>query len=108
MVIEASGAARSPAAAIASARRGGRVLIVGLQAAPRNLDLLDLTVREVELSTTMAHVCDVDLPEALSLLAATDLADTVIDRVIDLDDLVEHGIKPLAQGSAAGKILVAP
>jgi threonine dehydrogenase-like Zn-dependent dehydrogenase len=106
VVIEASGAAQSPAAAIASARRGGRVLIVGLQAAPRNLDLLDLTVREVELSTTVAHVCDVDLPEALSLLQATDLADTVIDRVIDLDDLVEHGIKPLAQGSAAGKIVV--
>jgi (R,R)-butanediol dehydrogenase/meso-butanediol dehydrogenase/diacetyl reductase len=62
----------------------------------------------IELSTTVAHVCDVDLPEALSLLAATDLADTLIDRVIDLGDLVEYGIRPLVQGSAGGKIVVAP
>jgi threonine dehydrogenase-like Zn-dependent dehydrogenase len=108
VVIEASGAAGSPAAAIAAARRGGRVLIVGLQAAPRSIDLLDLAVREIELTTTVAHVCDVDLPEALSLLASSALAETVIDRVIDLADLVADGIEPLARGRARGKIVVAP
>ena len=108
VVIESSGAGDAPAAALAAARRGGRVLLVGLQSAPRELDLFSFTVREVDLVTTLAHVCDVDLPESLSLLASSDIADVVIDRVIELDDLVEQGIRPLAQGLARGKIVVAP
>ncbi len=108
VVIEASGTAGAPAAATRAARRGGRVLIVGLQAAPRELDLLSLTVREVEISTTLAHVCDVDLPEALALLERSALAPAVTDRVIGLDELVPAGIEPLAGGTARGKIVVAP
>jgi (R,R)-butanediol dehydrogenase/meso-butanediol dehydrogenase/diacetyl reductase len=107
VVIEASGTAGGPAAALAAARRGGRVLLVGLQAAPRELDLFSFTVREVDLVTTLAHVCDVDLPDSLALLESSDVASTVIDRVIALDDLVDDGIRPLAEGSARGKIVVA-
>jgi len=108
VVIESSGAAHAPGAALAAARRGGRVLLVGLQAAPRELDLLSATVREIEILTTVAHVCDVDLPGALELLARTALGSVVIDRVIALEDLVEDGIRPLARGLARGKIVVAP
>jgi (R,R)-butanediol dehydrogenase / meso-butanediol dehydrogenase / diacetyl reductase len=108
VVIEASGTPGAPAAATRAARRGGRVLIVGLQAAPRELDLLSLTVREVEITTTLAHVCDVDLPEALALLQRGELAPAVTDRVIALDELVPQGIEPLAGGTARGKIVVAP
>ncbi len=108
VVIESSGAPDAPAAALAAARRGGRVLLVGLQSASRELDLFSFTVREVDLVTTLAHVCDVDLPDSLSLLASSDIAGVVIDRLIDLDDLVEEGIRPLAQGLARGKIVVAP
>jgi threonine dehydrogenase-like Zn-dependent dehydrogenase len=108
IVIEASGTAAAPAAATRAVRRGGRVLIVGLQSAPRELDLLSLTVREVEIATTLAHVCDVDLPDALALLERSDLATSVTDRVIALDELVPHGIEPLAAGTAKGKIVVAP
>ncbi len=108
VVIEASGAPNAPAAALAGVRRGGRVLLIGLQAAPRELDLLSITTREIDLVTTLAHVCNIDLPEALALLETSDVADVVIDRVIDLDDLVEAGIRPLAEGSAKGKIVVSP
>src|SRR6185437_5706875 len=108
VVIEASGAPGSPGAALAAARRGGRVLIVGLQSEPREIDLFSFTVREVDLLTTLAHVCDVDLPDALTLLASTDLADAVIDRVIPLADLVDDGIRPLAAGTARGNTVVAP
>jgi threonine dehydrogenase-like Zn-dependent dehydrogenase len=110
VVIEATGIPPAPAAALAGAKRGGRVLIVGLQSAPREIDLLAMAVREIELTTTLAHVCDVDLPEALALLgdAEADIARVVTDRVIGLDDLVEDGIKPLAAGIARGKIVVAP
>jgi (R,R)-butanediol dehydrogenase / meso-butanediol dehydrogenase / diacetyl reductase len=108
VVIEASGAEPSPAAAVAATRRGGRMVLVGLQAAPRALDLADLTLREVDITSTVAHVCDVDLPGALELLAGSDLAATVIDRVIGLDVVVEEGLIPLAAGAARGKILVDP
>ena len=108
VVIEASGTPGGPAAALRAARRGGRVLIVGLQSAPRELDLFSFTVREVDLVTTLAHVCDADLPHALALLDSSDLAEAVLDRVIALEDLVADGIRPLAEGSARGKIVVAP
>src|SRR5205085_3480707 len=60
VVVEASGA---PGVALASVRRGGVVLIVGLQSERRPVDLLDLAMREIELTSTWAHVCDLDLPQ---------------------------------------------
>ena len=108
VVFEASGAPPSPAAALRAARRGGRVVLVGLHAAPRELDLLAFTVREVDIITTLAHVCQTDLPSALNLLANPVLADTVIDRVIPLDALVDGALQPLAAGRARGKIIVDP
>ena len=106
VVIEASGTASAPAAALAAVRSGGRVLLVGLQSAPREIDLLSCTVREIAITTTVAHVCDVDLPDALSLLASSALAETVIDRVIELDELVESGFGRSPR-AARGKIVVA-
>ena len=85
VVIEASGAPTAPQAAIAATRRGGRVLIVGLQSAPREIDLFALTVHEIEVTTTLAHVCDVDLPESLQIISGSDLASIVLDRVIPLE-----------------------
>ena len=108
VVIEASGAPHAPAAAFAAARRGGRVLLVGLQSAPREINLTAMTVREVEVATTLAHVCDVDLPESLGILATTTLAETVLGRVIPLDLLVDEGIRPLAEHTARGKIVIDP
>lgn len=108
VVIEASGAPHAPAAALAATRRGGRVLLVGLQSAPRELDLFAFTVREVDVATTLAHVADVDLPDALAILSTTPLAETVLDRVIPLDALVDEGIRPLAEKRARGKIVVDP
>jgi threonine dehydrogenase-like Zn-dependent dehydrogenase len=106
VIIEASGAASAPAAALAGTRRGGTVLLVGLQAALRELDLLSLTSREITVAGTLAHVCDTDLPQALELLARRPLAPLVLDRVIPLADLVRDGLRPLADGTARGKIVV--
>jgi (R,R)-butanediol dehydrogenase/meso-butanediol dehydrogenase/diacetyl reductase len=108
VVIEASGAPGAPETAIRSTRRGGRVLIVGLQPAPTEIDLFALTTREVEITTAVAHVCDVDLPESLEIISRSNVAETVLDRVIPLDDLVEHGIRPLVERTARGKIIVDP
>jgi (R,R)-butanediol dehydrogenase / meso-butanediol dehydrogenase / diacetyl reductase len=108
VVVEASGAPDAPAAAIAGARRGGRVLLVGLHAAPRPLELTPMILREVDIYTTVAHVCDSDIPEALDLLTESDVASVTAGPRISLDSLVDEGLRPLAERRATGKILVAP
>jgi len=108
IVIEASGAPTAPSAAIAGARRGGRVLLVGLHGAPRELDLTGTIVREIDIVTTVAHVCDTDIPAALELLAETDVATVTAGSRISLETLVEEGLLPLAERRAPGKILVTP
>jgi (R,R)-butanediol dehydrogenase/meso-butanediol dehydrogenase/diacetyl reductase len=65
-------------------------------------------LREVNVHTTVAHVCDQDLPEALALLSRQRLSATLLDRIIPLDSIVTAGLEPLVAGTAAGKILVDP
>ena len=111
VVIEASGAPGSPAAALAMVRRGGDVVIVGLQPHPAGLDLFSVSTREVDVHGTLAHVCGEDLAEAVAVLASpvvasTPLAAAVLGDIISLDDLVEAGLRPLAERKAHGKIVV--
>lgn len=106
VVIEASGAPASPAAALGMVRRGGDAVIVGLQAHPFGIDLFSVATREVDLHGTLAHVCGEDLSEAVSVLAGTPLARTVLGDVIPLGDLVDGGLRPLAERKAHGKIVV--
>jgi len=108
VVVEASGSPHGPAAAIAGARRGGRVLLVGLHGAPRELALTPMILREVDVYTTVAHVCDTDIPAALELLASSDIAAVTKGPTIPLLALVDDGLRPLAERRATGKILVAP
>lgn len=108
VVCEASGSANAPQAAIRAARRGGRVVLIGLQSAPRELDLFDATVREIDIVTTLAHVCGHDIPHALDLLASPLLAKAVLHRVVPLEELVDEALRPLASGTAPGKILINP
>jgi (R,R)-butanediol dehydrogenase / meso-butanediol dehydrogenase / diacetyl reductase len=108
VVIEATGAPGAARRALQMAARGGRVLLVGLPHEPQTLDLAEATLREVDVRTTVAHVCDEDIPQALELLARGTLADLLVDRVIALEDLVPEGLEALAGGRARGKILVDP
>jgi (R,R)-butanediol dehydrogenase/meso-butanediol dehydrogenase/diacetyl reductase len=89
-------------------RRGGRVLLVGLHASPREIDLTRMIVREVDIFTSVAHICDSDLPAALEMLAASDVALVTAGPTIPLDALVTDGLRPLVEGRATGKILIAP
>jgi (R,R)-butanediol dehydrogenase/meso-butanediol dehydrogenase/diacetyl reductase len=108
VVIESSGAPGSAARAFAIAARGGTVLLVGLTKAPQPIELADLVLREIDVRTTVAHVCDTDLPAALELLARRPLASVLVDRLVPLEDVVHDGFDVLAAGKARGKILVAP
>jgi (R,R)-butanediol dehydrogenase/meso-butanediol dehydrogenase/diacetyl reductase len=106
VVLEASGAPRSPGVAVAAAKRGGTVLIVGLQAEPVALDLFSATIREVDLKTTLAHVCDEDLTAAVQMLDTTEFAHAAFGGLIALSEIVPRGLVPLADGSASGKLVV--
>jgi threonine dehydrogenase-like Zn-dependent dehydrogenase len=108
VAVEASGVPSGPALAAAVTRRGGCVVIVGLQKAPVALDLFDLTLREIDVRPSMAHVLADDLPEALALLAGGELGAIVTDRVIGLDALVDDGLEALAGGRAHGKVVIDP
>jgi (R,R)-butanediol dehydrogenase/meso-butanediol dehydrogenase/diacetyl reductase len=108
IVIEATGTAHAPAAATVGVRRGGRVLLLGLHAAPRELDLTRMIVREVDIFTSVAHICDTDIPAALEILAASDVASVTAGPTIPLEAVVEDGLRPLVEGRAGGKILIAP
>ncbi len=71
-MIEASGVPQNPSIAIHATKRGGRVVIVGLQADPPPVDIFDAALREVDLIATVAHICDSNLPESLRVLAQTE------------------------------------
>jgi (R,R)-butanediol dehydrogenase/meso-butanediol dehydrogenase/diacetyl reductase len=65
-----------------------------------------MILREVDVFTTVAHVCDSDIPAALALLADSDIAGATAGPRIPLEALVEEGLRPLAERRAKGKILV--
>jgi (R,R)-butanediol dehydrogenase/meso-butanediol dehydrogenase/diacetyl reductase len=79
-----------------------------LHGAPRPIDLTPMILREVDVVTTVAHVCDSDIPAALELLATSDVAAVTAGPRIRLDNLVEDGLRPLAERRASGKVLVTP
>ena len=67
-----------------------------------------MVLREVDIRTTVAHVCDTDLPAALELLAERPLAPVLVDRVVAAGGRGADGFEPLAAGTARGKVLVDP
>jgi (R,R)-butanediol dehydrogenase/meso-butanediol dehydrogenase/diacetyl reductase len=106
VAVEATGTEDGLAQAVAAVRRGGRILLVGQHYEGRLVDLLDLTLRELDVTATLAHVCRENLPEALRLLGSGDLGDRIVGRVVELEHVVAEGLEPLAEGRARGKIVV--
>jgi (R,R)-butanediol dehydrogenase / meso-butanediol dehydrogenase / diacetyl reductase len=106
VVVEATGASAGLATAQRSVARGGRLVLVGLHGSPRELDLSDLVLREVDVVTSLAHVCDADLPRALALLADEQVAAHATARRISLEALVDEGLAPLADRGISGKVVV--
>ena len=108
VVVESSGVPGAAANSLGLVARGGIVLLVGLLKTPQELVLSDVVLREVDVRTTVAHVCSTDLPAALDLLRRRPLGATIGVREIALGDVVEQGFEPLVAGTAGGKILVDP
>ncbi len=110
VVYEVTGTAAGLRAAFDAADRGSRIVAVGLHGEHRQLDVRDLSLREVELIGTNAHVCSADLPEALRLIASrNDAWSDIAPIALSLDRLIADGLEPLAEGRPAHiKYLVDP
>lgn len=110
LVYEVTGNPGGLALALGSLGRGTRLVLVGLQGAPAELDLRRLSLSEAELIGTNAVVAADDLPRALQLLGrrAGSWAD-VAPVALALDDLIDQGLRPLATGTSTRvKTLVDP
>lgn len=106
VVFETSGVLGGAERAFALAARGGDVVLVGLNKTLQPLNLADIVLREVNVQTTVAHVCGQDMPAALDLLDRSDLAASLVGEVVPLEDVVARGLEPLVEGTAGGKLLV--
>jgi (R,R)-butanediol dehydrogenase / meso-butanediol dehydrogenase / diacetyl reductase len=106
VTVEASGLADGMSRVQRLTRRGGTVLLVGLPKKEVSFNAVDLILREIDVMTTVAHVCDTNLPAALALLADRDLAALLVEKVVPLERAVEEALVPMAEGAARGKLLV--
>ena len=107
VVFETSGAPGAAARGLALTKRGGTLMLMGLNKTPQDFPFADAVLREVVLQTTVAHVCKDDMPEALELLASGKVAELLTDRIYSLEN-VNEAFDALASGKANGKILVTP
>jgi (R,R)-butanediol dehydrogenase / meso-butanediol dehydrogenase / diacetyl reductase len=107
-VFETSGVLGSAERALGLVARGGDVVLVGLNKTPQPLNLADTILREVNIQTTVAHICGSDLPAALEMLDRVPMSEILPARAIPLSSVVADGLEPLVAGTAHGKILVEP
>jgi (R,R)-butanediol dehydrogenase/meso-butanediol dehydrogenase/diacetyl reductase len=113
LIYEVTGTDAGLSSALAVAERlGARVVLVGLHEQPREVDLRRVTLREIELIGTNAHVCGTDLPEAVRLLAQRTRTvgwSDIAPHAFPLEAVVEEGIVPIVERrSTRVKTLIDP
>jgi len=109
VVFECSGAARAPRQATAITRPGGTVVLVGFGPAELTVDWLPLVLGERRLIGSAAHVWDVDVRAAVSLIARGVLDPGVItSATVPLERAIVDGFERLVAYPRAPKILVDP
>lgn len=84
-------------AANSSVTVGGRVVFVGLPEAPVTLDVRSVTLREIEMIGSNAHVAEDDVATALEMLARDrEVWKLVAPFALPLDALIDDGLMPLS------------
>jgi 2-desacetyl-2-hydroxyethyl bacteriochlorophyllide A dehydrogenase len=108
VVVEASGAPGQAANAVAMARRGGRIVLLGVQPRPEEIDVLDIVLHEKTIRGSAAHMYDDDVAVGIEMLAGGALSvDGLVTHRIALSDVVEEGFERLRRcDPGALKVLV--
>jgi (R,R)-butanediol dehydrogenase/meso-butanediol dehydrogenase/diacetyl reductase len=107
VIIEASGAPGQLQFAIGLVRQGGNILQVGLPSTRQEIDVHRIVMNEINIETTLAHVCDQDLGPALQILGTTALAEELIEGVYPLSEITTQ-LERLGTGKIQGKVLFDP
>jgi (R,R)-butanediol dehydrogenase/meso-butanediol dehydrogenase/diacetyl reductase len=105
-VFDTSGTSGGLGTAAALTRSGGRAVAVGLPASEIAFDSRSAVIGEIDILTSNAHVCSVNLPEAVELLARTSIHNLIVERRVALDDIVTAGLGPLSRREVGGKVVV--
>jgi (R,R)-butanediol dehydrogenase/meso-butanediol dehydrogenase/diacetyl reductase len=110
VIFEVSGSRPGVLAALDLAPRGCRIVLVGIQKAPVEVDLATITLEEKVLIGTNALVREIDFPRAVELIAKRrGRWSTIAPRVVPLSGLVDEALRPMSEGrSKAIKTLIAP
>jgi (R,R)-butanediol dehydrogenase/meso-butanediol dehydrogenase/diacetyl reductase len=110
LVVECSGNPRAAAGAVAAARKGGRVVLVGIYGGEPPLPLHALVSGEKSLIGSLSHVYDEDFAAAVALLAAGSVAaEPLISDRVPLSRALNDGLLALAASPDEHlKILIRP
>lgn len=110
VVYEVTGVPQVLAAALEVVAPRGRVVAVGLGTMPVPIDVRSLTLRELRLVGTSAHVFDLDFADAAHLVASRSGGwSDVAPVALPLESVVEEGLEPMARGKPTRiKTLVDP
>ena len=107
VVIEASGAPGQLQFAIEMVKRGGQILQVGLPSTRQEIDVHKIVMSEINVTTTLAHVCNQDIAPALEILATSNLAQELVEGVYPLSE-ISNQLNLLGSGKIQGKVLFDP
>jgi len=110
LVIEAGGNEKTMLMASRLAKKGGRVVYVGVHNEPIPYNFFPLVNNELELIGSFSHVYDEDFKTAVSFLGDGRIkVDPLITSRISLDDLIGKGLNELLSNKTGNlKILVSP
>lgn len=97
---EVSGSRPGIESVFEAARPGATIVPVGIQKTPLEVQISDLTMRELTIVGTVAHVYASDLPEAVRLLGTRPDWSDIASEVIPLEALVTEGIDPLVDATS--------
>lgn len=100
VLFEVSGSAPGLQSVLDAARPGSVIVPVGIQKEAVPIDLAALTLRELTLVGTVAHVLATDIPDAVRLLGTRPDWSDIAAEAVPLASVVADGLAPLVDGTA--------
>jgi (R,R)-butanediol dehydrogenase/meso-butanediol dehydrogenase/diacetyl reductase len=110
LVLEASGGATVTPVAIMAARKGGRIVLVGLPVAPTSFNFFHVVATEKEIIGSLSHIYDEDYAAAVRWLGdGRVLAEPLISAHVPLANMIIDGLERLEKRpSETLKIIIQP
>lgn len=107
VVVECAGSQAAVRSACQLVRPGGDIVLVGMGPDVLELSLRRLILAEVRLHGSAAHLWDIDVDEAVGMLAAGDIdVSTLLSAVVPLRNAVADAFERLVDDRSAVKIVI--